>query len=174
MDPFIGEIRLFPYGFIPRDWALCNGATLAITSNQALYAVLGTTYGGNGSSTFMLPNLNGRAAVGAGAAATGTYWPAGTATGSDTQQLNINNLPQHNHSLNVVATVKASTAVNTPANSVVPAQPTRVALYSAAPNTNLSPTTLATAGNSQPINNMQPFQTLVYCIATVGVFPSRP
>ncbi|MFV3406245.1 MULTISPECIES: phage tail protein [Pseudomonas] len=171
MEPFIGEVRLFPYQYIPQDWALCNGATLSITTNQALFAVIGTTYGGDGRNTFMLPNLNGRAAVGAGAAVTGTNWPAGTAAGGDTLQLTVSNLPPHNHTLNVVAAVKASTAINTPANNVVPTQPTRVALYSPAPNTSLSPSTLATAGNSQPIYNMQPFLTLVYCIATTGIFP---
>lgn len=174
MDPYIGEVRLFPYNYIPRDWMRCDGTELQIRSNPGLFAVISTLYGGDGTNTFKLPNLNGRAAVGAGVSATGSAWPIGKPTGADTVQLTTANLPQHNHGLNVIPSVTASTAINAPASNVVPTQPTRVALYNKAADTSLSPETLAPAGSSAPMNIMQPYQTLVYCIATQGIYPSRP
>lgn len=174
MDPFVGEVRLFPYNYIPSGWMRCDGTVLPIQTNAALYAVIGLAYGSAGANTFKLPNLNGRAAVGAGVSKTGTTWQLAQPTGADTVQLNVNSLPQHNHGLNVIPSVTASTAINAPANNVVPTQPTRVTLYNKTADTSLSSETLAPAGGSAPMNIMQPYQTLVYCIAVQGIYPPHP
>ena len=176
MDPFVGEIRLIAFTFAPRAWALCDGSLLSIQQNTALFALLGTQYGGDGRTTFGLPDLRGRAVVGAGQSAGLTNYTQGTLTGTESVTLLSTNLPAHTHTLS--ATVPVSTAAgtsNSPAGN-----------YFAASNSQYGDSVgggnMATAllngasvptGSSQPHENRMPFLVLNYCIALQGVFPQR-
>ncbi len=163
-EPFIGEIRAFPYGFAPRGWALCNGAILSIAQNQALYAILGTMYGGNGTTTFALPDLRGRAPVHPGNGIT-----LAQASGEEAHTLTISEMPAHNHQA-VGSTNSASTKVA--AGNVWAT--TQSLLYSTTQgNQTMSHQALGNEGNSQPHENMQPYLVLSYCIAIRGIFPTR-
>ncbi|MCU6794336.1 tail fiber protein [Paenibacillus sp. WQ 127069] len=162
-DPFLAEIRLFPYARAPRGWALCNGQTLSISTNSALYSLLGTTYGGNGTTTFALPDLRGRVPV-----HVGTNLTLGQQGGEAGHTLNINEMPTHSHLAQ--GSSDPSTSVS-PQNQVWGMQNN---LYG--PATALTPmngTAIANTGGSQPHSNMQPYLALNYCIATQGIFPAR-
>lgn len=162
-EPFIGEIRAFPYGFAPRGWALCNGNLLPIPQNQALFSILGTTYGGDGRTTFALPNLQGRVPV-----HPGNGIMQGQASGEEAHALAISEMPAHNH-----RAVGSSGAASTKVAAGNVWATTQNLLYSDTPGTQMSPQALGTAGNSQPHGNMQPYLVLSYCIAIVGIYPSR-
>lgn len=162
---FIGQIMLGGFNFAPRNFGLCNGAVLSISQNQALYSLLGTQFGGNGTSTFALPDLRGRVPVGFGH----TY-AMGQRGGEETVALLPANLPSHTHNVN------ASTAAATqraPSGGVL-AQQASEALY-ASPDTQatLAAQTIAHSGSSVPHNNVQPFQALNYAICLAGIYPSR-
>ncbi len=164
MEPFIGSLMVAGFNYAPKGFLLCNGQTLAISANQALFALLGTYYGGNGVSTFQLPNLQGRAALGMGQGYT-----LGQIGGEDFHSLILNEMPLHNHNW---------MASNNAANSVVPAgnilaQPGSPGLYTTAANTTMSPAEIQSSGNGQPHENRSPFLVLNWCIAIVGIFPSR-
>lgn len=163
-EPFLGEIRLFSGNFAPRGWALCNGQIMAINQNQALFSLLGTTYGGNGVTTFALPNLCGRAPVHAGGAIT-----LGESSGEEVHTLTQQEIPAHTH--RVVASSSAATEVS-PVNNVWAAKEN---CYGALhfPTTSLNASSLQSAGGSQPHSNMQPYLVLNFIIATEGIFPSR-
>ncbi|MFC5649787.1 phage tail protein [Paenibacillus solisilvae] len=162
-EPFLGEIQAFAFGFEPRGWAACSGQLLPINTNQALFSILGTTYGGDGITTFCLPDLRGRAAVHPGNGVS-----LGQAAGEEAHTLTANEMPQHNHQ--VMANTSSSTS-NKPAGNVWgPAQENS---YTASPNTSMSPNALSNAGGSQAHPNMQPYLALNYCIALTGIFPSR-
>jgi len=178
-DQFLGEIRMTGFNFAPVGWALCNGQTLSISQNTALFALLGTTYGGNGTTTFQLPNMQSRSPMHQG---TGLGLPTvviGEETGTPTATLNIVNMPQHNHVATV--TIPASSGAGTtgtPAPGVVPASSTaRDKLYSsAAPDTTLGGSTgsnTSLAGGSQPFSIQSPVLVVNFIIAMVGIFPSR-
>jgi microcystin-dependent protein len=163
MDPFLGEIRLFSIGFTPRGWLACEGQLLPVQQNAALYSLLGVQYGGNGSTTFALPDLRGRVPVGSGS----TY-VAGQAAGEENHTLLVTEMPGHNHE------VKASSAavdVTSPKNAT---WGSFAEGYAASANTVLSPAAIGLAGSSAPHNNMQPYLALNFCIATSGIYPSRP
>lgn len=166
-EPFLGEIRLFPFNFAPNGWLLCNGQLLPINQNSALFSLLGTNYGGNGTTTFGLPNLQGSVAV----HPTQGENP-GQAQGEETHVLTINEVPQHTHQL-----VAASGAASTPvaAGNAWAATGTKNA-YAPSPSSTvaLSPNALAVTGGGQGHSNMQPYTVGSYCIATRGIFPSRP
>lgn len=176
MDPFVGEIRLISFPFAPRGWALCDGSLLPISQNTALFALLGTQYGGNGQSTFGLPDLRGRAVVGAGQGAGLTNYVQGASTGTESVTLLSPNLPAHTHALS--ATVPVSTAAGA---SSSPASGYFAAVNSqygdSAGGGNMAPALLngnsAPAGSSQPHENRMPFLVLNYCIALQGIFPQR-
>lgn len=170
-DPFIAEIRIFPFSFAPRGWASCDGQLLPLSQNTALFSLLGTTYGGNGKSNFALPNLQGSAPMhpGQGPGLSERY--LGESGGSETVTLLQSEMPSHSHQVN---------ASGGPANLQSPA-PDRVlgrangATYRDNPDNlvALAPEAVAPAGGSQPHNNMQPYLTLGFNIALQGVFPPR-
>lgn len=164
-EPFLSEIKLVSFNFAPKGWALCNGQFLPINQNQALFALLGTTYGGNGQTTFALPNLRGRVPIHMGNGHT-----LGEAAGATAVTVNIQQLPTHVHLQNVVngqptATAPDGTVVmsNSPSNTYGPAT-NPVAM---------SPGIVGSVGGSQPHNNMMPYLVLNFIIALQGIFPSR-
>ncbi|RYZ19962.1 MAG: phage tail protein [Chitinophagaceae bacterium] len=192
MDPILAEIKLFAGNFAPQGWYFCDGTTLAISQNQALFSLLGTTYGGDGVSTFKLPDLRGRVPVHAGAGQAGPglspYQP-GQVGGTENNSLNTTNMPAHVHPLAGTAQLMVK---NANADSAAPAKNTvlgivndgqrEAAQYPAyatgTPDTTLNDGsiggTTGMAGGSQPFNNMQPYLALNYIIAYEGVYPSRP
>lgn len=178
--PYLGQIQPFPYNFAPRFWAFCNGQQLSIAQNTALFSLLGTTYGGNGVTTFALPDLRGRAPMHFGTAPGGGSYVQGQVAGTETVTLIINQLPAHNHSF---SGTNANSDSKRPVTGSAYAQTTTAA--SASPGDNFyapagSPTvtalaagTLGALGGNQPHSNMQPYLTISWCIALSGVFPSR-
>lgn len=161
---FISEIRIFPFNTIPRGWARCEGQLLPINSNQALYSLIGTTYGGNGTSNFALPDLRGRVPI----HANGTYTQGHTG-GEANHTLTVNEMPAHSHT--VAASSGAATAPS-PANNVWAGTGDN-SLYAATANTTMNAAALADSGGSQPHENMQPYQALSFCIALQGIYPPR-
>lgn len=173
MDPFVGEIRLMPYGtnFVTRGWAACNGQLLAVNQNTALFSLLGNTYGGNGTSNFGLPNLNGRAIVGSG-----TTYPPGTVQGAESVTLNGNQVAPHAHSLSAtVAVSSAEGGQNTAQGGYFAANAKEQYGEGASGQTaNVLSGPTAPVGGNQPHENRMPFLALGYFIALQGVFPQRP
>lgn len=176
MDPYIGEIEMFAGNYAPQGWALCNGQTLSIAQNQTLFAVIGTTYGGDGKTTFCLPDLRGRVPIGMGQAPGLPYYAEGQTGGSGTVTLTPNQDPLHNHPLNA-STGVGNTNVPSP-NAVlgIATTPDRqeVNIYTTSPaNTTLGPTSIGPSGGSQPVDSMQPYLTINYIIALQGIWPTR-
>src|SRR5919204_5682418 len=158
-EPFLSEIRIMSFSFAPKGWALCNGQFLPINQNQALFSLLGTTYGGNGQTTFALPDLRGRVPMHFGDGHT-----LGERAGTEVVTLNIQQLPAHNHFMNVFN----DNANAAPAGNFFAAAN---ALYHAVPsNTTLAPSTITNTGGSQPHLNQQPFLTLSFAIALQGIY----
>ena len=168
-EPFLGEIRLMSFAFPPKGWALCNGQLLPINQNQALFAILGTTYGGNGQTTFALPNLQGRVPVDAGQGPGLNSYTLGQSGGEEAHTLTLDEWVSHSHVLNGTR-VDGNTAVP---NGVLPAVGTE-AYSTAGPDTVLNAASM-TGGSpgSQAHENRQPFLTLNYVIALQGIFPSQ-
>lgn len=169
VEPFMGTIMWVPYNFAPKNWALCDGSLLPIAQNQALFSLLGTTYGGNGVTTFALPNFQGRLLVKEGQGPGLSSYTQGQTGGEAAHTLSINEMPVHTHNVNV-STDPAAAA--TPTGNVY-AQAASGNLYSAGPPGNMV-TATAPAGGGQPHNNMMPYTTLNCIIALQGIFPSRP
>lgn len=167
-DPFVAEIRIFPFNFAPKGWAWCDGQLLPLSQNTALFSLLGTTYGGDGKSTFALPDLQGRAPMHPGQGPGLSLHDLGETGGSDTVTLLESEIPAHSHTLN--------TSIR-PADSLSPAAlavGTGNNAYAPLGNSTLAaPQALAPAGGGQPHNNMQPYLTFYFCIALQGVFPPR-
>src|SRR5215213_1523405 len=170
-DPFVAEIRIFPFNFAPKGWAWCDGQLLPLSQNTALFSLLGTTYGGDGKSNFALPDLQGRAPMHPGQGPGLSLHDLGETGGSETVTLLESEIPSHSH--NVIAQ-PAPADTNLPANNVLarvtgatPYQPVGGSLVSMAPEA------LAPAGGDQPHNNLQPYLTFYFCIALQGVFPPR-
>lgn len=179
MDEFIGIIKLFAGNFAPRGWAFCQGQLLPISQNTALFSLLGTTYGGNGQTTFALPDLRGRVPVGFGTGPGLPNYSQGEVGGEAAHTLVQQEMPAHTHAL-AVNNTNASTSVPAQGNAIaapgamvgrefVPS----LGYNSAAPNTVLSPQSVGAAGNSVPHNNMQPYLGLNYIICLEGIYPSR-
>ena len=169
-QPYIGDIYIFAGNFAPRGWALCNGQLLAIAQNQALFSILGTTYGGNGQTTFALPDLRGRVPVHFGQGQGLSNRVEGERSGVEAVMLTQAEVPQHPH---LVSGTDATGTHTGPANAVWATSARSDAQYSAQGTTSMSPAAMGTAGNSAPHNNMQPFLTLNFIIALEGVYPSR-
>ncbi|MFN8012577.1 MAG: tail fiber protein [Holophagaceae bacterium] len=174
MEGTIGEIRLFAGNFAPRTWAFCQGQILAISQNTALFSILGTTYGGNGQTTFGLPDLRGRVPVGTG---TGPGLPnvvMGQAAGEPAHTLSITEIPAHNHTATSPAATASTTA--TPGTGVAVGPATLGAAVSKNFGTadgSLAAPSIGIAGGSQPHNNMQPYLGMNYIICLQGIFPAR-
>jgi microcystin-dependent protein len=162
-EPFLSEIKMMSFNFPPRGWALCNGQLLPINQNQALFSLLGTTYGGDGRVNFGLPNLQGRVPMHMGAGHT-----LGEIAGEAAHTLSISEMPQHQHTFQGTTNNADNAAVT--GNLMA----TSASLYTAAANlTTLVPSTVANAGSSQAHENMQPYLTVSFCIALQGIFPSQ-
>jgi microcystin-dependent protein len=173
MDIYIAQIFMFAGNFAPRGSAFCNGQLLSIASNSALFALLGTTYGGDGRVNFALPNLQGRVPMGAGNGPGLTPRTLGEAGGSETTTLNVNNLPAHTHAATLNVSTAAATATS-PAGNVLAAAEREVYAPSASMvAASTSAVAVQTAGSNQPFSIMQPYLVINYCIATQGIFPSR-
>lgn len=167
MDPFLGEIRAFSFGIIPRGWAPCNGQLLPINQNTALFSLLGNRYGGDGKSTFGLPDLRGRVGV-----SLSPQYQQGTSGGAETVTITAESLPQHFHS----AAATTQTANSFTPNSGILAAPTdnTFSIYGAPQSlVALDPAAVGSAGGSQAHTNLQPYLAVNYCIALSGVYPSR-
>jgi microcystin-dependent protein len=165
-DPFLSEIRIFSFAFAPKGWALCNGQLLPINQNQALFSLLGTTYGGNGQTNFALPDLQGRAQIRFSAGHT-----LGERGGEQSHTLSISELPTHIHFANART---ATATTNTPSATVMLAQSTPQMLYTGATNlAAMDSREITPVGGSQAHLNMQPFLVLNFCIALQGIFPSQ-
>ena len=170
-DNFVGEIRIFGFNYAPTGWAMCNGQILPISQNAALFSLLGTQYGGNGTSNFALPNMQGQVPIHQGQGTGLSQYIVGERGGVENVTLLPANLPIHNHGGALQCSAgnargdKKSPANDVPAGHVTPT------IYAANANTTMTPT--SANGSSQPHNNQQPFLVLNYCIALVGIFPSR-
>lgn len=165
---YLGEIGLWTGSFIPRNWAACNGQLLLIAHNNALFALLGTTYGGDGKTTFALPDLQGRTAVGASAGTNG--YPAGTKDGQEQVTLITDNLPNHSHQIWATdALANAEPPLNAIPGTV---NGTVNKYYVGAPDVVIAPNSLAPAGGGQPHDNIQPYLAMTYVICTAGLFPA--
>lgn len=170
-DPFLGEIRLFPYNFAPLGWALCDGSVVSIAQNTALFSLLGTTYGGDGRSTFALPDLRGRVAVSFGQGPGLSDHQLGQLGGDETVKLTADGLPAHRHAVAAHSTRGAHASPR----GRVPGHSSPGTVYAdASDGTKMSSQTIAPTGGDQPHDNLQPYLALNYCIATEGIFPSRP
>jgi len=171
-DPFVAEIRIFPFNFPPTGWAFCNGQLMPISQNTALFSLLGTTYGGDGKTTFALPNLQGNASMHWGQGPGLSNHDLGEAGGNETVTLLESEMPAHSHS--VLAQSVPLGGVTTPAGNSL-TRPASGNLYDATAPTvvQMAPQALQPAGGSQAHNNLQPYLTLSFCIALQGVFPPR-
>lgn len=171
MDPFLGQLMLVPYNFAPNGWAQCDGSLLQISQNTALFSLLGTTFGGNGVTTFALPDLRGRAPIHMGQGPGLTNFILGESGGTESVTLNVGNLAPHAHALNAVANPGTSSH---PTGNLL-ASDTAGSVYSdAAPNTALAAGAVAPAGNGIPFDNHMPYLVMNWIIAMEGIFPSRP
>lgn len=164
-EPFLSEIRIMSFDFAPKGWAMCNGQLLPINQNQALFSLLGTTFGGDGRVNFALPDQRGRTPIHVGSGHT-----LGEKGGEQAHTLSIAELTEHVHALNATTAVATT---NTPASNLLTGQSTAADLYGGAANFQaMSPAAIGNTGGSQAHLNMQPFLTLTFCIALQGIFPS--
>lgn len=177
MEVFIGTIVPFAFSYAPQGWIGCNGALLSISQNSAVFALVGTTYGGDGVQTFGIPNLNGRAAVGQGGA-----YQMGQTGGSESVTLTTANLPAHNHALNGTTAAAASSTPGGANDALAVASGEDANLGSVAVKVYgpagamvpFGPTAIGMTGQSNPVSIMQPYLTLNYCMCLQGLYPSRP
>jgi microcystin-dependent protein len=170
-DPFVAEIRVFPFNFAPKGWAFCDGQLLPLSQNTALFSLLGTTYGGNGQSNFALPNLQGRAPMQPGQGPGLSLHDLGETGGTETVTLTVSQMPAHSHAL--MASNQPGEDPQAVGESF--ARSTGANLYQAS-SAGIAPmhgNAITPAGGGQPHNNMQPYLTLSFCIALQGVYPPR-
>lgn len=162
--PFIGEIRVLSFAFAPKGWAQCNGQLMLISQNQALFSLIGTTYGGDGRTYFALPNLQGRVPL-----HRSNSYPPGQSGGEQTHTLAVSEAPVHTHSA-----MGTTTAGNSPIPTANLLGAASNAYGPLASTSTLQPATVTTAGGGQAHDNVQPYLTVNFCIALQGIFPSRP
>jgi microcystin-dependent protein len=171
-DPFVAEIRIFPFNFAPKGWAWCNGQLLPLSQNTALFSLLGTTYGGDGKSNFALPDLQGSAPMHPGQGPGLSLYDLGEQSGSETVTLLTSEMPAHSHGMRAQTVDNAD--ITNVVNSAAYAPSTGGTLYqNATDGTVLAPQATPIAGGSFPHNNMQPYLTFYFNIALQGVFPPR-
>lgn len=172
MDPLLGSIYMFGFGFAPRGWATCDGQILPISPNTALFSLLGTTYGGNGQTTFALPDLRGRVPIHQGQGPGLSPYSLGQVSGSETVTLTIAEMPAHNHGVRANSAAGDSGA---PENAIFAnsGATDREYLTSGVANVSMSPQIITPTGGSQPHPNLQPYLTINFCIALEGIYPSR-
>lgn len=164
-DPFLSEIKIMSFNFPPRGWAFCNGQLLPINQNQALFALLGTTYGGDGRTTFALPNLQGQVPI-----HTGNGHTLGERAGEAAHTLAASEMPTHSHAVNASS---AAGDLVTPGNTLLASPLNQTYHADSGTRVALAPGAIGNSGGSQPHENMQPYLTLNFCIALQGIFPSR-
>lgn len=176
-EPFLGEIMLVGYSFCPRGWTEAAGQLLQISQFSALFSLYGTTYGGDGRTTFGLPDLRGRAPVSLGQGAGLSNRILGQKIGTETNTLTTNNMPAHDHGVAVTIQGNAAPGTSPSPAGGVPALSTNASIYGPSPNTamnsDMASVTQNTVGGGQAVNNMQPTLVLRYCVALQGIFPSR-
>jgi microcystin-dependent protein len=177
-EPFIGEIRIFGFAYPPKGWALCAGQTLSISQNTALFSLLGTTYGGNGQTTFQLPDLQGRVVLSSGQGPGLTNRNLGERAGAASVSLTIQQIPSHSHAANCTNLPGSLTGnpLGTPVNQVWAADGGGVTQEYAPPPASLQsmdPRAIGNAGNGQAHENLSPYLVINYSIALQGIFPSR-
>lgn len=171
-DPFVAEIRIFPFNFAPRGWAWCDGQLLPLSQNTALFSLLGTTYGGNGKSNFALPDLQGRAPMHPGQGPGLSLHDLGETGGSETVSLLESEIPSHNHTMSASNGAADEEGQKQPANALPGSQQGSNQMYALLDNlVQMSDQALAPAGGDQPHNNLMPYLTFYFCIALQGVFP---
>ncbi|PTS93327.1 phage tail protein [Flavobacterium sp. HMWF030] len=170
MDPFVAEIRIFPFNFAPRNWALCNGQLMPLSQNTAIFSILGTYYGGDGVRNFALPDMQGNAPMHPGQGPGLSQHDLGEQSGSQTVTLIQSEIPQHTHQL--MASTLNSQSISPTNNSLGRGNPLRVYTTTGS-DAQMSVNTIAAAGGNLPHNNMMPYLTMNFCIALQGVFPPR-
>jgi microcystin-dependent protein len=164
-EPYLSEIKIISWNFPPRNWALCNGQLLPINQNQALFSLLGTTYGGNGQTTFGLPNLQGRIPVHRGGG-----FQLGQTGGEENHTLTVSELPTHTHLMTVVT---GNATTNAPAGALLASSNNAYQSPSSGNFVAVNPATVSNVGGSQAHTNLQPYLVLNFCIALTGIFPSQ-
>lgn len=172
-DPFVAEIRIFPFNFAPKGWAWCNGQLMPLSQNTALFSLLGTTYGGNGKSNFALPDLMGRAPMHPGQGPGLSLHDLGEMGGATTVTLLQSEIPAHTHMIRAADPQDPATLQSGGPQRVLAASANGRAYASANSLVALAPEALTPAGGDQPHNNLQPYLTFYFCIALQGVFPPR-
>ena len=170
-DPFIGQIMPFGGNFPPKNWAFCDGSILSIASNSALFAILGNQYGGNGTTTFALPDLRGRVPIGQGNGPGLSNYAIGQVGGQESHTLNVNEIPAHSHTFAIAAANEASAPQTRPGGNIL--GPGAVYEPATAADTALGGVTAGPAGGNLPHENRQPYIALNYIIALYGIFPPR-
>jgi microcystin-dependent protein len=165
-EPFLAEVRMVGFNFAPRGWALCDGQILPINQNQSLYSLLGTTYGGDGRTSFALPDMRGRTPI-----HVGNGHREGQKSGEETHTLSVNEMPQHKHV--VSASHDNATSTSPGGRSLAGARENTYSAYDNTTKVAMADTFLAHVGGSQAHENMQPYSTVNFCIAIQGLFPSR-
>jgi len=168
-EPYVGEIRMFAGNFAPNGWMLCQGQTLAISENDVLFQLIGTTYGGDGQENFNLPDLQSRVPIHMGTAKGGTTYTLGENAGTEQETLSIQQIPIHNHALTAST---AAGAVNNPTNQVIAASPSVKLFIQDTPDSTLNTNSVTPQGGSQPHENTQPFLCINFIISLYGVYPS--
>jgi microcystin-dependent protein len=171
MDPFLAEIRIFPFNFAPKGWAFCDGQLLPLSQNTALFSLLGTNYGGDGRSNFALPDLQGNAALHPGPGPGLSQRFLGETGGADNLTLLSSEMPSHNHSMTAQTVDQGDTRIPDPTVNLAN---TQMYIASGSQQASLDPSALSIAGNTLPHNNLMPYLTLNFNIALQGVFPQRP
>ncbi|MDO9414092.1 MAG: tail fiber protein [Pseudolabrys sp.] len=173
-QPFIGQLQCFGFGFAPKNWALCNGQLLPVQQNAALFSLLGVYYGGNGSTTFALPNLQSRVPMHFGTAPSGNAYVIGQQAGEEQVTLLLPNLPAHTHGFVGASANGTSSNADPGVVLATSASGGALPLYATpVPPVILNPACIAPAGSTQRHNNLQPYLTINWCIALRGIFPSR-
>ncbi len=163
--PFLGEVKIISWNFAPQGWAFCNGQFLPINQNQALFSILGTTYGGNGQTTFALPDLRGRAAL-----HRGSQNQTGTKAGQEFHTLTLSEMPAHNH---IAQASNTDGNIQVPTGNILASSAAKMYIPPSTNLTTLAPSSITNVGQGQPHENRQPFLVLNFIIALIGIFPSR-